>query len=89
VFVPPTLEEVEAYCKSRNSTVAPKQFWEYFDAGDWIDSKGQKVRSWKQKLITWEKGGYGSAGTGNKSGTQGNSGKVQSKYAGVNFYDNV
>lgn len=89
VFVPPTLEEVEAYCKSRNSTVDPKQFWEYFDAGDWIDSKGQKVRSWKQKLITWEKGGYGNAGAGNKPGTSGGTSKVQGKYDGVNFYDNV
>lgn len=89
VFVPPTLEEVEAYCKSRNSTVDPKQFWEYFDAGDWIDSKGQKVRSWKQKLITWEKGGYGSAGASKQSGTSGSTPKVQGKYDGVNFYDNV
>ena len=53
----PTFEEVEEYCKSRNSPVDPKQFYDYFDAGDWIDSKGNKVRNWKQKLITWEKGG--------------------------------
>lgn len=88
-FVPPTLEEVEAYCKERNNNVDPKYFYDYFTTGHWKDSKGNPVRNWKQKIITWEKGGYGSAGTGNKPGTQGNSGKVQSKYAGVNFYDNV
>lgn len=88
-FVPPTLEEVAAYCKERNSPVDPKQFWEYFDAGNWIDSKGQKVHSWKQKLITWEKGGYGNAGTSKQSGTNGHPGEVQDKYADVNFYDNV
>lgn len=53
-FVPPTLQEVEEYAKSRNSTVDPKRFWDYFDAGEWKDAKGQPVRSWKQKFITWE-----------------------------------
>lgn len=59
-FVPPTLEEVEAYCKERNSPVNPKQFYEFFSTPDdhgrtWIDSKGKKVTNWKQKLLTWEK----------------------------------
>lgn len=54
-FVPPTLEEVEAYCKERNSSVDPKQFYEYFTVGKWVDSKGEPVKNWKQKLITWEK----------------------------------
>lgn len=54
-FIPPTLEEVEDYCKERNSSVDPKQFYEYFNTGNWIDSKGQKVKNWKQKIITWEK----------------------------------
>ena len=53
-FTPPTLEEVKAYCDSRKSSVDPKRFWEFFDAGDWIDSRGQPVTSWKQKLMTWE-----------------------------------
>lgn len=52
---PPTLEEVKAYCKERNSPVDPEQFWQYFEAGGWKDAKGQPVRSWKQKLLTWEK----------------------------------
>lgn len=54
-FQKPTLEEIEEYCKSRNSSVDPKTFYEYFDAGNWIDSKGNKVKNWKQKIITWEK----------------------------------
>lgn len=54
-FVPPTLEEVERYAAERNSTVDPKQFWEFFKEGKWIDSKGNPVRNWKQKLLTWEK----------------------------------
>lgn len=53
-FTPPTLDEVRAYCKSRNSDVNPDLFFEYFDTGNWIDSKGNPVKNWKQKLLTWE-----------------------------------
>ena len=53
-FVPPTLEEVEAYCKERKNNVDAKKFFDYFDAADWVDSKGNPVRNWKQKVITWE-----------------------------------
>ena len=54
-FVPPTLEEVEAYARERNSSVDPKQFYEYFSTGNWVDAKGNKVKNWKQKFLTWEK----------------------------------
>lgn len=53
-FTPPTLGEVEAYCRERQNGVDPKKFYDYFTASDWVDSRGQKVRSWKQKIITWE-----------------------------------
>ena len=53
-FVPPTLEEIEAYCKERGNNVDAQKFYDYFSASDWYDSKGNKVKSWKQKVITWE-----------------------------------
>lgn len=53
-FVPPTLEEVDAYCKERKNNVDPKKFFDYFNASDWVDSNGKDVRNWKQKVITWE-----------------------------------
>lgn len=53
-FTPPTLEEVVEYCKSRNNNVDPKLFYDYFTEGKWIDSQGNAVRNWKQKIITWE-----------------------------------
>lgn len=53
-FVPPTLEEVTAYCYGRHSTVNPQEFYEYFSTGHWIDSEGKPVKNWKQKIITWE-----------------------------------
>ena len=54
-FKPPTLEEVQEYCKQRNNNVDPKKFFDYYEVGDWKDSKGNKLKNWKQKLITWEK----------------------------------
>ena len=54
-FEKPTLEEVEEYCKNRNSNVDAKTFYDYFEVGGWVDSKGNKVKNWKQKIITWER----------------------------------
>lgn len=53
-FTPPTLEDVQAYCKERSSPVDPQKFFDYFTAGGWKDAKGNPVRNWKQKLLTWE-----------------------------------
>ena len=54
-FTPPTLEEVENYCKERNSGVDAKKFYDYYQEGKWHDSQGKPVRNWKQKLLRWEK----------------------------------
>lgn len=54
-FTPPTLEEVQAYCKERNNNVDAKKFYDYYSTANWYDGKGEKVKSWKQKVITWEK----------------------------------
>lgn len=60
-FVPPTLEEIITYCKERKSPVDPKRFFEYFDTSGWVDSKGNTVRNWKQKLLTWENHSMGNS----------------------------
>lgn len=54
-FIPPTLEQVTAYCKERKNNVDPKKFFDYYTAGKWKDGKGEPVKNWKQKIITWEK----------------------------------
>lgn len=53
-FVPPTLDEIKAYCAERRSSVNAQKFFDYFDASGWVDSRGKPVLNWKQKLITWE-----------------------------------
>lgn len=57
-FIPPTLEEVREYCLERGNNVDPKQFFEYYQEGEWKDAKGNPVKNWKQKVITWEKNNY-------------------------------
>lgn len=52
-FTPPTFEEVLAYAIEKNREDLAKPFFDYFEAGEWVDSKGNKVRSWKQKFLTW------------------------------------
>jgi len=54
-FTAPALEEVKAYCEEKGLSVDPKAFLDYFTESNWIDSKGNKVRNWKQKLLTWQK----------------------------------
>ena len=53
-FTPPTVEEISLYAKTRNSTVDPKYFFDYFDSSGWKDSFGNKVKNWKQKFISWD-----------------------------------
>lgn len=54
-FTPPTLEEVKAYVQEKGYSVDAEYFFKYYAEGDWIDSKGNQVKNWKQKLITWAK----------------------------------
>lgn len=54
-FIPPTLEEIQEYIKDNELVVDAKKFYKYFTATNWVDSKGNKVNSWKGKLITWDK----------------------------------
>jgi len=51
-FEPPTLKMVEDYVREENLNVDPHWFWNFFNAGGWVNSKGKPVRSWKQTLWT-------------------------------------
>lgn len=55
IWQPPTLEDIQEYCKSRHNNVDAQRFLDYYEASGWKDSKGNKVKNWKQKVITWEK----------------------------------
>ncbi len=51
--VNPTKAEIIAYIEEKQLQVDGNHFYEYFDVSGWVDSKGNKVKNWKQKLLTW------------------------------------
>lgn len=53
-FVPPTLEEVKAYCKERHNNVDPVEFMAHYTASNWYRGK-TKISNWRACVITWEK----------------------------------
>lgn len=53
-FVPPTLEEVTAYCGERHNTVNPSAFIDYYEARGWKYGTGKPMVNWKAAVRTWE-----------------------------------
>lgn len=54
-FVPPTLEEVQAYCEERNNGIDPEAWYAYYKARGFKLGKGTPMKDWKAAVITWEK----------------------------------
>ena len=52
-FVPPTIEEVRAYCQERNNTVDPETFINFYESKGWFVGK-TKMKDWKASVRTWE-----------------------------------
>mgnify|MGYP007131630381 FL=1 len=53
-FAPPTLEEVEAYCKERGNTVDAAQFIDFYASKGWLVGK-VVMKDWKAAVRTWER----------------------------------
>ena len=52
-FVPPTLEEIRAYCEERRNGVDAARFFDYYTATNWYRGK-TKVKDWRACVRTWE-----------------------------------
>lgn len=50
VFEPPTYTEFEKYFTENGFSNIAKKVYEYYSSADWHDSKGNKVKNWKQKV---------------------------------------
>lgn len=55
-FIPPTLDDVKAYCVERGNGVDPVRFYDYNEARGWMIGKN-KMKNWKAAVRTWERGG--------------------------------
>lgn len=75
-FIPPTVEEVRVYCIERKNRVDPEKFVAFYSAKGWMIGKN-KMKDWKQAVITWEKGDSRGASTSASMG-QGQDGRKDS-----------
>lgn len=70
-FVPPTIEEVKAYCQERKNSVDPQHFVDFYEANGWVQGKGKPIKDWRATVRTWERSGVQSTSTAPKSVTPG------------------
>ena len=54
IFTPPTLQEVEAYCRERRNRVDPSRFVDFYEAKGWMVGKN-RMKDWKAAVRTWER----------------------------------
>ena len=54
-FVPPTLEEVKAYCRERKNNIFPQRFIDYYETRGWMLGN-TPMESWKAAIRSWESG---------------------------------
>lgn len=53
-FTPPSVEEVEEYCKGRKNNVDPAAFVDFYESKGWMVGKN-KMKNWKAAVRTWER----------------------------------
>lgn len=61
-FIPPTVEEVQAYCQERNNKVDAQTFVNFYESKGWMVGKN-KMKDWKAAVRTWERNRKDSGGT--------------------------
>jgi hypothetical protein len=58
-FVPPSVEEVKAYCESRKNSVDAETFVNFYAAKGWVIGKSP-MKNWQAAIRTWEQKRKGS-----------------------------
>jgi len=53
-FIPPTAEEIKAYCTERKNRVDAERFYDFYTAKGWVIGKN-KMKDWKAAVRTWER----------------------------------
>jgi len=52
-FTPPTVKEIEDYCRERSNDVDAQKFMDHYEANGWMRGKA-KIKNWKACVRTWE-----------------------------------
>ena len=53
-FSPPTVAEIESYCKERNNGIDAEWFYDFYQSKNWMVGKS-KMKDWKASVRTWER----------------------------------
>lgn len=53
-FVPPTPQEVDAYCQQRQNGIDGSEFCDFYASKGWMIGKS-KMKDWRAAVRTWEK----------------------------------
>ncbi len=56
-FTPPTISEVEEYCRERANGIDAQHFCDHYTANGWKQSNGNAIKDWKAAVRTWERNG--------------------------------
>ena len=54
-FIPPSVEEVRAYCIERGNGIDADLFIDHYTANGWVQGQGKPIKDWKACVRTWEK----------------------------------
>ena len=54
IFIPPSVEEVRAYCLERKNGIDPDTFVNFYSSKGWMIGKN-KMKDWKSAIRTWER----------------------------------
>lgn len=54
-FIPPTIDEIRAYCTERKNTVDAERFFDFYSANGWKQGRGKPIVDWKAAVRTWER----------------------------------
>lgn len=65
-FIPPSLEQVKAYCLERKNSVDAERFIDYYASRGWMIGKNH-MKDWKAAIRTWERNGYSNNSQGNNT----------------------
>lgn len=70
-FIPPTVEEVKAYCEERKNGIDPEYWINHYTANGWKVGRNP-MKDWKATVRTWERNGNNVQNTnGANSGNHG------------------
>ncbi len=72
-FIPPTVEEVKDYVAEKGYNVDAEKFVAFYASKGWMIGKN-KMKSWRQAVVTWERNNHDQAQTRDRPERTGNTG---------------